>query len=264
MKTRFTIFVLLYGDYQPLAQRCLSSILTRTKKADRDLRIGMNDVCAGTRQLVHDMLKAGEIRQESIYDNGRKNLHKYPLMRLMFNDIANPIATPYVMWFDDDSYLKDVAEFNGTPWLDAVAISMASHDMIGAIYGMEYRGRQEEWVKQQPWYRNKPFYRSRKTGLPKFQFATGGWWTIRTELLQRYDYPWPALDHRGGDVMLGELCNQQGLRLGRFNAGVAINADSNGRESKAKRRGWDAKPIGVEYTAATPAPPRRKVIDLGL
>ena len=47
--------------------------------------------------------------------------------------------------------------------------------------------------------------------------------------------------------MLGEMCFQQGLRLNHFRDGVKINADASGRESKAPRRGFDQKPIGVEF-----------------
>ena len=47
--------------------------------------------------------------------------------------------------------------------------------------------------------------------------------------------------------MLGELCYQQGLRLNHFRGGVRINANAAGQESKAQRRGFDQKPIGVEF-----------------
>ena len=69
------------------------------------------------------------------------------------------------------------------------------------------------------------------------KFCTGGWWAAQTEFLRCWDYPFPYLDHNGGDVLLGELVRQRGGRLHQFRDGIAINADKSGRESKAPRRG---------------------------
>jgi hypothetical protein len=79
------------------------------------------------------------------------------------------------------------------------------------------------------------------------RFATGGFWVIKTELLYRYNYPWPELDHNGGDSLLGELCLQQDLRLQQFKEGVKINASRDGKESAAKRRGTSQKPLGHDF-----------------
>ena len=48
--------------------------------------------------------------------------------------------------------------------------------------------------------------------------------------------------------MLGELFRHQGLRLGRFHGGVRINADAQGRHSKAKRRGVSENRVGWNFT----------------
>ncbi len=65
-------------------------------------------------------------------------------------------------------------------------------------------------------------------------------------MLQRFHWPVPDLLHRGADMMLGELCGQQGLRMQSFHEGGAINADAEGRESKAPHRGFDSPLVGHE------------------
>ena len=189
-------------------------------------------------QLV--VTEASKSRGDLHYLFSSENLFKYPMMRRLLYDFE-PIATPFLLWFDDDSYIKDT---NLVSWLGEVETAMADADMIGSLYKTKegYRGGQVDWIRSRPWYNGVPV----KTG-DRHDFATGGWWCLRTEVL--YKYNWPDLDirHRGGDVMLGELCRQQGLRLKRFKDGVAINADDFGRESEAKRRGHDEPPVGHSY-----------------
>lgn len=264
MTSDFTICVLLYGDYLELAERCLRSIASTIRPGDLNLRVGMNACSAATKEWVRSW-----VPDECIWDSS-ENIHKYPMMRRMVHG-DRPIETPYTMWFDDDSYLDGFSlgsVAGGGYWLGQVEQAMVNSDMIGAVYGIRWNGQQREWVKDQPWYAGKD-----PASRTNIRFATGGWWTIRTELLRGWDYPWPELDHRGGDVMLGELLHQQGLRLNHFNTGVRINADSKGRESKAPRRGFDSRPIGYDYapevsqvkpTAAegSKKPPRTPIIEL--
>jgi hypothetical protein len=157
------------------------------------------------------------------------------MMRQMFH--SKPIETPYVMWFDDDSYIKDVS------LLTQVEAQMADCDMLGSVYTIPYGNDQKEWCKTQPWYTGKPL-------SDKPRFATGGWWCIKTDVLKRFDWPTPELKHCGGDVALGILISQNDLKLKHFNKGVAINANAQGKESAAERRGASKteKPIGKGFT----------------
>lgn len=265
MTTDFTILVLLYGDHLNLADRCLRSIAETIRAGDlANLRVGMNAVCNETRDWVRAW-----VPDECIWEFS-DNRHKYPAMREMIHG-RQRITTPYTMWFDDDSFLVDhkLGQIHpGDYWLASVEAAMVNSDMLGAIYGIDWQGKQRDWVQDQPWYKGKS-----PDGRPKIRFATGGWWTIRTDLLYGWNYPWPELDHRGGDVMMGEMCFQQGFRLNRFSDGVRVNADVNGVQSKAPRRGFDQKPIGYDYhpdvkpvvtSAIPPQPPRKKLIILDL
>ena len=260
--SKFTIGVLLYGDYPKLAQRCLTSIANTIRAEDLNLRVGLNAVSPQVTAWVKSWVP------ESCILEFPENINKYPLMRQMIHGV-NPVDTEYFMWFDDDSWLTgyELGTVNNKPyWLQLVDHAMASADMIGSIYTMKFRGKQRDWVRAQSWYGgNDPKDR-------RLRFATGGWWTIRTQLLYDFNYPWPELDHNGGDSLLGEMLLQQKLRIQQFNEGVKINAADNGKESGAKRRGTSQPPLGHDYDpgvgaalnrATTPASiTRPKIIEL--
>lgn len=251
-KRLFTICVLLYGNHFDLAKRCLGSLLKTCPSGvfPEQVRIGLNEPCSETEHYVIDLIQRRLLFEDQVYFS-RENIHKYPMMRRMFYE--RRITTPYTMWFDDDSYVKDGAYTPGSNFLDTVQAIMepapdtrrASSAMCGSIYTQSLVGNQTEWIQNQPWYAGAV--------QNPVRFATGGWWTIRTELLYKFNYPWPELDHRGGDVMLGQLMHQQKLHLASFKHGLAINADSRGRESKAKKRGFDQRPVGFDYKRTQPA-----------
>ena len=248
LRDKFTVCVLLYGDYPQLASRCLQSLVDVIGVDELNIRVGMNQVSPAIREWVQAWLPSERVFLSE--DDARK----YPMMRRMFYGDA-PIETPYTMWFDDDSYL--VRQAGAGPWLQMVEQAMVNADLIGSIYKMGFQGDQKEFIRRQPWYTGKD-----PTQRKSFRFATGGWWTARTDILRKYDYPWPDLGHNGGDVMLGELCLQQNLRLRHFNTGVKINADDNGKESASKRRGLSNRPYGfysdnsaASAVGATQTPP---------
>lgn len=232
MLDQFTVCVLLYGDYTDLAKRCLTPLVEGRLFTDHHLRIGCNAVSDSTRQFLD------ELNLDCVYYNNVDNRKKYPVMRDMLYG-ATPVVTPYMMWFDDDSYLSQPV----ATWLEQVAEAMQSADMIGSRYIMPWRPGQREYVKQQPWYTGRDPYK--RNGMT---FVTGGWWTVRTELLIRHNYPWPALNHCGGDSMWGELCLQQSYRIRQFNNGVHINANATGKESASPRRGYTEQPLGTTGT----------------
>lgn len=228
MKT--TICCLLYGDYPKLAERCLTPI-SKLYSTGAQVRIGCNDISKATESVISSLF--------SISDNltvikATPQMYKYPMMRALFN--IKPIDTDYAMWFDDDSYIKSN---NPIKWLEHVESSMVTNsaDMLGSIYCIPTSIRQKEWRRLHcSWFKDH-LYTNKTT------FATGGWWTIKSKILSKYDWPHPLLKHRGGDVLLGDLIKHESLKLVKFNDGVAINADENGKESASKRRGFDESPV---------------------
>jgi hypothetical protein len=165
-------------------------------------------------------------------------------MRDMFNmhyhGKAESAPPKYTMWFDDDSWILPDAPQN---WFDSVSAAMEDADMIGSIWRMRsgFIGAQPEFIRNQPWYAGKPVRLGMRT-----PFVTGGWWTIRTEILQRWDWPPDVRFHNGGDMMLGELCRQQGYRLRQFTTGLGINTKDR-KCSTAPRRGFSEKMLGYDY-----------------
>jgi hypothetical protein len=235
-----TVFALFYGDYPELAHRCLMSIKA-LPPGRVELRVGLNAVPkdSHTRQIVQTMVAERYLKERNIYESS-ENIHKYPMMRRLFHDPDNLIKTPYVMWFDDDSFLRTEECTNFEGWLTEITGYMRDCAMIGAIYKIGSVGNQKSYVEDQPWYNGKPVE-------SKFTFVTGGWWCLRSEIISQFDWPIPALDHRGGDALLGELLRQHEGRLKQFTRHVAINADNKGQQCKAPRRGYDSKPIGFDY-----------------
>jgi hypothetical protein len=232
----FTVCCLFYGDYPGLATRLLSSLARPAFAGKFELRVGMN-ACS---PAMLDAIRAGAHALPPAtplhFDGDADNRLKYPVMRSLLRVEGRPLA-PLVMWFDDDSFVRPDAPDD---WFDRVAGLFAGGkaDMVGSVYQIGVHPNQRRWVKAQPWYGGKP-------PVARYQFATGGWWAARSDLLLKHDWPVPEIRHRGGDVMLGELCRQQGYLLRHFNTGVAVNADDAGRESKSRRRGHDETPVGI-------------------
>ena len=235
------VAVLLYGDFLQLAQRCLSSIAP-VLTDNTSLLIGMNAVSPATRQYVYDTYGDTAFIFDSV-----TNIRKYPMMRHMFYDAewgAN--RSDYVMWFDDDSFIKPAAR-TGTFINDIVNELETAGDILGREYRIKLQGQQHTWVTQQEWYTASPAI----TEKASVGFLTGGWWVVKTSVIQKLNYPWETLTHNGGDVMLGIACQQAGYKLVQHKANtVAVNADVNGVESRAKRRGLSEPPVGKYAGAA--------------
>lgn len=267
MARDFTIGVLLYGDHYDLAVRCLQSLMRCFTEEQVEIRIAMNEACEKTRAYVNEIARHSMVTV--VLDNPT-NIHKYPAMRHL---IKTAPLSKYFMWFDDDSYLSGIDTYGGgQAWLQLIWDTFDQPngpDMLGAIYTINFQGQQREWIMRQPWYGGQvPQLRSH------IRFCTGAWWTIRSKILENLDYPWATLDHRGGDTMLGEALYQRGHALQMFRRNVAINADADGNECRAVKRGFDQKPIGFELGNApvlTPAAPvvstprqRRPVLELDI
>lgn len=240
-RVQFTVCVLCYGDYEQLARRCLDSLRPLWRAGRIRLRLGANMVGSGTAAYLN------QVTQECPLDHGVNseiNLYKYPVMWRLLHEV--PISTPYVMWFDDDSFINAA---DPLAWLTGIERQMQKADMLGSIWYQHLQGGQHLWIKSRKWYWGG--VDSKRAVPPNHQvsFATGGWWTIKTDILRQWMWPDTEIIHRGGDVMLGELCRQRGYRLVNLPKpkGVAINADEHGNECKSKKRGFNEQPVGTHY-----------------
>lgn len=236
----FTVCVLLYGDYPELADRVLSPFVGDYRDIF-DLRIGANQISERTVALLSEKKLESKIWHAP-------NIKKYPMMRRLFGmDHVNTerIETPYTMWFDDDSFIR--GSYNVRGWFELISTTMKDVDILAGKYSTGISSSQKAWIKSQPWYNGKE-------PLTRVYFPVGGWWCGRTELLYKFNWPVPEILHRGGDVMMGELCRQHDLRFKDFHVGIAINADENGKESESPRRGYNSDPVGMDFKPKSGTP----------
>lgn len=216
-----TICALFFGDHADLCRRLLDSIHANTDPAAYELRCGLNAVAEETRELVMAAKRwHGKVRiRES-----RRNIRKCPMMRRLFH--RPRITTEWVLWFDDDSFVSR------PDWLLSLALAIEARpdaDVHGSIRYMTPSPRIQRFIQSASWFRGKPFATNPGNGEPKLEFVVGGFWAVRTRLIDQIDWPDPRLIHFEDDYIFGEALRQQGAVTGSFDSGVVI--------SDAPRRG---------------------------
>ena len=229
----FQVFCLLYGNYPKLHSRLLSSFEIALP---RDVPVGLwcNQISEPSEELVARFLLGNADARSAVLSPDNKP--KYKVMSDLFSAIKQPECTKkWVIWFDDDSYIKSP---DWWPKLTAYLASKEEENVcyVGQCWWVDYRPGQLDFVKGMPWYTGKSF--DMKKGKETVDFATGGYWLLRTDVLKKLDWP-PVkygLSHNGGDTLLGEAIRQQGLPFHKYEYGVAINP--------AKRRGNHEAPAG--------------------
>ena len=253
---KFTIFVLTYGPYPQLARRCLQSILDTVPAERLDLRIWANVVSKETRNY----LEAIEKNCTKIYwQEDPEKAVKYPAMRQMFRDTECPIQTPYLIWFDDDSFVYH------KEWYRYVASAIVrwhpfGHRMFGIKKMHTCKGKvirhqpvtkiwpprtdadireservsqlsmSSNWFETRPWFKGVPYRDVREQHSPngtKVYFAHGGWWALHVPTILEADIPDETLWHNGGDITIGEQINQAGYHTGDLNHGQGLVKVSN-------------------------------------
>jgi hypothetical protein len=218
---KITICVLLYGaQHFPLHRRCLHSICRTVPPSRMDLRVATNQVGPETMQYL------ASLPITKVYpDNGSRL--KYAAMREMFWDADDPISSKYVVWFDDDSYVRDPV---GRDWLRILAETIVAQkpvDNVG-LYGLKMlhplqqrNGRDpRNWFRQADWWRGRPFQDRKGHDAPNGQFVhfcVGGFWAISLAAIRACNIPDVRLSHNGGDCCIGEQCHQNGYKLKLFN-----------------------------------------------
>lgn len=236
----FCVCVLLYGASPycvRMAQRVINTPLRQLGERGISFRFGLNAVGAETRDIVQQAV--AESFRGALVIESSDNIYKYPMMRQLF--CSKPLTAPLTMWFDDDSCI--VPDTDVDAWLLRIWQQMQAYAMIGSIHKERLIGNQAGWIKEQNWYNGRE-------PQAYTQYAAGGWWTIKTDVLTRHDWPPRVFKHRGGDIMLGEMLRQHNLALGHFRDNLWINANAFGVESQSTRRGQAELPIGYDYPVA--------------
>jgi hypothetical protein len=219
------ICVLFYGaedKHFKLAQRVLNEPMRCLAKRNIEFRFGCNAVGRDTTTFLLQQI-ADHFHNATLF-NSTQNIMKYPMMRRML--YAPPIRAPITMWFDHDSYLNPADDVND--WLDRVIKNVDGCNLLGSmqtgILSAEYLAQQTD----QPWFNPN----CDKTYL---SYVVGGWWTIKTELLQRFDWPSEDLQQKNGEIVLSAMFKHQNLSLCHFREGVRVNVNDAGVESATPR-----------------------------
>jgi hypothetical protein len=208
---RFTLCVLLYGDYHPLHRRCLESIRATTTPDRLELRVATNAACRETLDLVSGLLDAGVVRKHYFH---RDNDRKYPVMRQMFHDRDDPIGTRWAIWFDDDTLCD-----RNRDWLRHLARAIVSHPgaaMFGAPRFSHMSRKQADWLRAGRWHRKRPMRDRHGKETPNgnvVHFCVGACFCVLYKAVKTADLPDERLGHNGGDACLGEQLWQHGYRL---------------------------------------------------
>lgn len=214
---KFTLFVLGFGDNLEILERCIDSIINTCPRHRYDLRVALNQPSP---RVMNYVQKLGDIVTE-IYPDF-KDRKKYPAMREMFHDPCRPIETPYLCWFDDDSWCRK------KDWMVLLAQSIiANHSHQGRLYGAwmfhellantREGALRERWFQAATWWKGKPLYTgSGKRLAPngsQIVFASGGFWALSTEVMQKAGIPDERLNHNGGDITIGCQVTQAGYKV---------------------------------------------------
>jgi hypothetical protein len=226
-----SVYALLYGNYHDLHRRLITSLKLYASAPFVEVTLWCNQVCDPTK----DLLRTTNFSVNYCLENRPK----YKAMREMFT--TRPPAHPWVVWFDDDSYINKPDWFENTR---QYVMSKQPQNIcyFGQPWFVHHLPGQWEFIKSLPWYKGKgPEIVRNKPGIT---FAQGAYWALRNDVRQLLDWPPDqfGLSHNGGDTLLSEAVRQQGLPFHKFCYGVKIN--------DAKRRGLSEAPAGsLDQTA---------------
>jgi hypothetical protein len=214
---RYTICVLMYGDYHDLHKACLNSILRTVPPKRRQLRIATNAICQQSKNWLDRLHGDGEIH--TLMHN-RENIKKYPAMRKLFHDPANPITDRWVIWFDDDSICSRDDEWWEKLGQVIVTASPKHQKIVGSVRIWNFNPAQLKWMSTRPWYRNRPWQLKNGREAPngnKVLFACGGFWAAEMDALRAAMVPDEQIGHNGGDYMVGAQLWQAGYGVYSWN-----------------------------------------------
>jgi len=217
---KFTLFVLGHADNLGLLERCIQSITDTCPRHRYDLRIALNQPSARVLSYAKSL---GPLVSKLYVDT--ESRRKYPAMREMFWDEELPIVTPYLCWFDDDSWCRKAN------WMVQLAEAIkANHPQQGRLYGAWHYhdlmtvkrvgALREQWFKQASWWRGRNLYTGSgqrlATNGSQIVFASGGFWALATHVMREADIPDIRLNHNGGDITIGCQVTQAGYKVVNF------------------------------------------------
>lgn len=239
-----TIYVLCYGDYAELHRRVMNSLSEFLPRHGNLVDENECRVVVWCNQVSSDGLLAIRSAANSIGHckviQHHGNMPKYQVMRTLWRTEDTRPKSKWVLWLDDDTYIT-----KPDWWAKTRAFLGSTPDAcyVGQRWYVHHLEGQWDFIKAAKWFKGAEpeMLPTRKKGVkkPGIWFMTGGYVWLKTDLIDRLDWPDERLVHNGGDTLLGEAVRQQGLPRHRFDYGVAVN--------KAKRRGRSDRPAGTKH-----------------
>ena len=212
-----TICVLLYGDHPNLAERAIGSIIRHTSSEAFRLRVGANAVSATTLKVIDYWARR---KPFELSVSSHTNLYKAAMMRRPFFDAA--LNDEWTIWFDDDSY---VFRQDWLAMLENESRLKPDVGMWGSKQFIRVGDDHCDFIREASWYRGIEPALDDQPKHWRLSFIAGGFWAIRSALLQLLNWPDPRLIHFGDDYMLGEALRQNGVSIGNAFSGVEINRE---------------------------------------
>lgn len=193
---QLSILVGGYGDYPQYTLRCLESILSEPETSGHfEVLVGLNAAGERTRSEIRRLRDEGKVH---LIVDCADNLNKDPVMRALLA----LVRTPYILWLDDDLYLK--------PGWGMVVLEFLKFFSTFDVAGFKRLGRRSQeyrdFVERRPWFRAwKP-----ETAEVPFEFPLGGMWLGRAGYLREHAYPDYGMVKHCDDFLLGEMIDQTG------------------------------------------------------
>ena len=211
---KYTVCVHLQGDDHAQHRKCLGSVLMTIPQHRRELRIVLNGACAATEEWIRQLSKEGYIHTLGVHP---QYVDKFAAMRSLLHQEDNPIATPYIVWFDD----RAVAD-KDTQWWAKLAQTIINHHPLGCrMFGPTFTYKLPvDWVATQPWYRQRQHRLQngvQAAAGDKTLYAHTAFCAISAVAVRELDLPQVAGYTHGDDWMLGEQLWQAGYNVKHWN-----------------------------------------------
>jgi hypothetical protein len=197
-----------YGDYPDLSLRAVAGVLSEANvKEYCDVHIGANECCEDTLRELRRGIGDGLI--DTLIES-RRNINKDPMMRLLIG----VTETPYLLWMDDDSWLRPGWARAFERFLDEEASREKPLDVAGSICVSNRWDGYADLLHARPWWRSDEM-------IPESQreqvaFPVGGLFLARTAFLRRHNFPDRGMVKCLDDMLLGDLVSQAGGRMAPF------------------------------------------------
>jgi hypothetical protein len=192
MNNKFEVLICCYGNYYDISKKCIDSILQH-KTLPLKIHVGLSECCNETKKYYRHLLDTAQI--SSLIDCN-VNINKDPMFRMLLD----LVDTEYMIWFDDDSYIRK------PNWDQTLNEQIQNHpvDVLGFPHVNGRNALYIDFLKSRSWYKGIKHPTQPSTCF----FPVGGLWVGRCEYLRKYDYPDRNMIKRNGDMLLGDLLLQ--------------------------------------------------------